>query len=327
MTGRAERPPSPLHEPVMLRETVRAFQPFPGGVFIDATLGDGGHGEAILQSVAGIEKYIGIDRDGDAIRAARARLADSTVPCEFRRGDFRDLAELAGGEARGRAGGALFDLGVSARHLDEGGRGFSYRMDAPLDMRMDRRQERNARDAVNGMSEADLSDLFYRLGEVRNARAVARAIVRAREAAPIETTFDLVNALDSTLSPRWKNKSLSRIFQALRIYVNDEIESLEKGLSAAIDLLAPGGRIAVIAYHSGEDRPVKKMLHGWARGCVCPPHLPACRCGRTPVLRLLPRRALRPTEEEVARNPRARSARLRVAEKIATEGDRTGGSE
>ncbi|MFH1277838.1 MAG: 16S rRNA (cytosine(1402)-N(4))-methyltransferase RsmH [Candidatus Eisenbacteria bacterium] len=327
MTPEGERVPPPPHVPVMVREVVRAFEGFPGGVFLDATVGYGGHGAAILEEVRGIETYVGIDRDREALEAAALRLAGAppSVPVSLRHGDFRDLRALLEEGERGRVGGALFDLGVSSPQIDRAERGFSHRLEGELDMRMDRTRGKSARDLVNEYPAEKLEEVIRRYGEERNARAVARAIVRAREVTPIEDTARLAEVVGRCLHPRHRIAGLSRVFQSFRVEVNDEIRALEEGLDAAVEALAPGGLIAVLSYHSLEDRVVKSRFRDWARGCVCPPRLPTCRCGRSPVLRLHPRRAVRPRDEEVSANGRARSARLRVGVRVGPAGSRKEG--
>ena len=315
----------PRHIPVMIREVVEAFRPFPGGLFIDATLGPGGHSEAVLGSIHEIEAFAGIDRDSEALVLAKKRLGPGAVPMEFHHGNFRDLASLSDGGWNGTVGGILFDLGTSSLHLDNGERGFSHRLEGPLDMRMNRDQERSAFHIVNEYTAGELKDLFRRWGEERNAGAIARAVVRERESSPIDDTARLASAVGSRLAPRWRTKGLSRIFQAIRMEVNDEIASLETGIETAVDMLAPRGRIAVISYHSLEDRLVKRRFRDFATGCVCPPRMPVCACGHKAVLELTPRRALRPSDEEIAANPRSRSARLRIATKIDEEANGKGG--
>lgn len=315
----------PRHIPVMVREVVEAFRSFPGGLFIDATLGPGGHSEAVLESVHEIESFVGIDRDDEALLLARERLSSASVPMEFHHGNFRDLAAFSSGGWDGRVGGILFDLGTSSLHLDDGARGFSHRLEGPLDMRMNRGQERSAFHIVNEYTASELKDLFRRWGEERNAGAIARAVVRERESSPIDDTGRLARAVGSRLPPRWRTKGLSRIFQAIRMEVNDEIASLEEGIETAVDMLAPRGRIAVISYHSLEDRLVKQRFRDFATGCICPPRMPVCACGHKAVLELTPRRALRPSDEETAANPRSRSARLRVATKIEEKANGKGG--
>ncbi|MBN1826022.1 MAG: 16S rRNA (cytosine(1402)-N(4))-methyltransferase RsmH [Candidatus Eisenbacteria bacterium] len=317
-------PGRPEHVPVLLPETVEALRPFPGGLFVDGTLGPGGHAEAVLKDVRGIEAFVGIDRDGETLASARTRLAGISLPSRFAHGDFRDLVRLVGEEWLGRVGGVLLDLGVSSIHLDDPERGFSHGAEGPLDMRMNRRDEKSAFDVVNGYDEKRLADTIRRYGEERNARAIAREIVRERESGPIRDTARLARAAGRRIPARMRTKGLSRVFQAIRIEVNDELGALESGLDGALELLAPGGRLVVIAYHSLEDRIVKERFRQWERGCVCPPRAPVCLCGRGPLVRLPHRRAIRPGAEETARNPRARSARLRTAEKLGGGAARAG---
>jgi len=316
-------PAGPAHLPVLLPETLEALRPFPGGLFVDGTLGPGGHAEAALNHVDGIEAFLGIDRDWETLEKARVRLADISVPSRFADGDVRDILRLAGEEWRGRAGGVLLDLGVSSIHLDDPERGFSHGAEGPLDMRMNRTEERSAYDVVNGYDEARLAETIRRYGEERNARAIAREIVREREESPIGDTSRLARAAARRLPPKHRAAGLSRVFQAIRIEVNDELAALEEGLDGAKELLRPEGRLVVIAYHSLEDRIVKERFRGWEKGCVCPPRTPLCVCGRTPSVRLPRRRAVRPSAEEIDRNPRARSARLRTAAKLGPEEEST----
>ncbi|RPJ40755.1 MAG: 16S rRNA (cytosine(1402)-N(4))-methyltransferase RsmH, partial [Candidatus Latescibacterota bacterium] len=258
-----EPPRRPVHEPVLVREVIEALSPFPGGLFVDATTGLGGHARAVLEEVDGIAAFVGIDRDGEMLAAAEGRLAYLPVPIELVQGDFRELGRLVGEDRRGKVGGILFDLGVASPHLDRPERGFSYRFGGALDMRLDRSQERSARDVVNGYSEEELERVIRTWGEERGARSIARAIVRSRETAPIEDTGRLAEIVSSRLPERWRTKGLSRVFQAIRIEVNDEIGALEEGLAQAVDVLGPGGRLAVISYHSLEDRHVKEKLREW----------------------------------------------------------------
>ena len=316
MTGGGGAPGGFTHLPVLLPETLEAFRPFPGGLFVDGTLGPGGHAEAVLKNVEGIEAFVGIDRDGETLESAKRRLAGFSVPARFVHGDFLDILRLAGPEWRGRTGGVLLDLGVSSIHLDDPRRGFSHGAEGPLDMRMNRRQEKSAYDVVNEYGEERLAETIRRYGEERNARAIAREIVRERKGSPIEDTARLARAAARRLPPKHRVAGLSRVFQAIRIEVNDELAALEEGLEGALELLRPEGRLVAIAYHSLEDRIVKERFREWERGCVCPPRAPVCVCGRRPKVRLPRRRAIRPGDEERARNPRARSARLRTAVRL-----------
>lgn len=320
MTGAPERATPPAHAPVMVREIVDAFGSFPGGSFLEATVGFGGHAGALLEEVRGIERFVGIDKDRDALAAAELRLRDAPVPVVLLHGDFRDLLTLLDPREIGRVGGVLLDLGVSSPQIDRPERGFSHRLEGNLDMRMDRSKGKSARDVVNEYPVERLEEIIRNYGEERNARAVARAIARARERSPIEDTARLAEVVGSRMHPRWRTKGLSRVFQAIRIEVNDELGALEEALGGALEALAEDGILAVLSYHSLEDRIVKNRFRDWARGCVCPPRLPTCRCGQTPRLRLTSRRAVRPRAEEVAANPRARSARLRVGVRIGPAG-------
>ena len=298
------------HRPVMVDQVVGLLGPVPPGVVVDATVGGGGHAAAILSAHPHLS-VVGIDRDDEALAAAGAALAPFGPRARLHRARFDALAEVAPGPVSA----VLFDLGVSSWQFDRGERGFSYRTDAPLDMRMDRRQARTAADVVNAAPEAELAALFAANGEGRFARRLARAVVAAR---PLATTTALVDVVRDALPAavrRTGGHPAKRVFQALRIAVNDELEVLGPALDAAVDLLAPGGRLVVIAYHSGEDRIAKRRLaEGATGGCTCPPGLP-CGCGARPTLRLLVRGAT-PSAAEVEANPRAASARLRAAEKL-----------
>jgi 16S rRNA (cytosine1402-N4)-methyltransferase len=301
------------HEPVMASEITAILGAAPPGVVLDATVGGGGHARALLEAHPQF-RLVGLDQDDDALGAAGARLAAFGARVRLVHARFDRLGDAAGGPLSG----ALFDLGVSSWQLDAAERGFSYRADAPLDMRMDRSADRRtAADLVNTEDEAALARLFAGHGERRFARRIARTIVRRR---PITTTAQLAEAVrDAIPAParRTGGHPAKRVFQAVRVAVNEELDVLAPALEQAIDLLVPGGRIVVLAYHSGEDRIVKETFARAATGgCVCPPGLP-CVCGAVPTVRLLNRGARKPSAEEVAANPRAESARLRAAEKLA----------
>ncbi len=282
------------------------FAPVAPGLVLDATFGGSGHTRALLEAAPGLE-VLAMDRDP----AAAANAADLDV--EFHQGDFRDAASAIDGRP---LAGALFDLGVSSHQLDEAARGFSYRQDGPLDMRMGPDAPLDAATIVNTWSQSELAGLIRRYGEERFASRIAAAIVRSR---PLRTTAQLAEAVAGSVpaAARRRSHPARRTFQAIRIAVNDELGALEEGLEAAIAALRPGGRVAVISYHSLEDRIVKRRFAAGARGCVCPPELPVCACGKTAELRVLTRKPVRPSEEEARANPRARSARLRAAEKVA----------
>lgn len=306
------------HTPVMVDEIVELFAPVPAGLLVDATVGGGGHAEALLNAHDHLT-LLGLDRDEDALAATAARLAPFGDRVALRHTRFDHLAEAVQDLGVDEVSGVLCDLGVSSPQLDRPERGFSYRSDAPLDMRMDRTQERTVADVVNGWDEVALADLLRDAGGERYARPIARAIVAAR---PIERTDELAEIVRNALPAAARRKGgdpARRAFQALRIAVNDELEILEGTLDQAIDLLRPAGRAAVLAYHSGEDTIVKATFRSAATGdCTCPPTLP-CACGARPTVRLLKRGAWKPSAAEVAANRRAESARLRAVEKLPLE--------
>lgn len=305
------------HRPVLFHETLKALNVAPGGVYIDGTLGGGGHSEAILRELHGTGRLLGIDRDPDAIEAAGERLKgfdNFTIA----RGNFSDMERIARENGIERAQGVLLDVGVSSHQLDDPERGFSYHHDAPLDMRMSR-EGTSAYDLVNGLTEGELSDIIFRYGEERSARRIAAGIMRAREKGPVKTTGELSEIVKESVpaaARRTGGHPARRTFQALRIAVNGELEALERGIEGAFGLLAPGGRLAVISFHSLEDRIVKQRMAEFSKGCTCPPDFPVCVCGKKPRGKLLYRGGLAPSEEELSENPRARSARLRVIEKL-----------
>jgi 16S rRNA (cytosine1402-N4)-methyltransferase len=289
----------------------------PGETVIDATFGAGGHARLLAADLQGQGRFIGIDRDASVRPYFERFQPEARVQARFLRGDFSIvLPQLADNGVEADA--ILIDLGVSSMQIDRPERGFSYAVDAPLDMRMDALGSLSAREVVNGWDERELATIFRRFGEERFARQIARAIVLRRSEQPFERTADLVETIKGAIpAPRrfGDGHPAKRVFQALRIAVNDELAALERVLPAAVSMLRPGGRIAVISFHSLEDRIVKRFFAAEARGCVCPPDLPVCVCGREPVLRLLTRKAVRPSPAEVADNPRSASARLRVAQK------------
>ena len=306
------------HRTVMRDEVASVMTTVPAGTVLDATLGGGGHAEAVLGLRSDLD-ILGIDRDPDALAAAGARLADFGDRVMVHRGRFDDLRGAMTAHEVEELSGAVFDLGVSSPQFDRAERGFSYRHDAPLDMRMDPDDTWSAADIVNGYDENRLADMLRRHADERWARRIARAIVAAR---PIETTTQLAAVVaDAIPAParRRGGHPAKRTFQAIRIEVNNELEQLPGALDDAIAVLAPGGRIAVLAYHSGEDRLVKERFRaGVTGGCLCPDDLP-CGCGAVRTLRLV-RAPSRPSADEIARNPRAASARLRVAERLAEVG-------
>jgi 16S rRNA (cytosine1402-N4)-methyltransferase len=305
------------HVPVLAEEVRACLAVEPGDTVIDATFGAGGHAAILAAGLRGKGKLIAIDRDPTARTYFEQLAKRATVNARLLRGDFGVvLPQLA--ENGVRADAILLELGVSSMQLDRPERGFSYAVDAPLDMRMDSSQDLNAREIVNEWPERELATVFRRYGEERYAKQIARAIVRQRKEQPFERTGELVDTIKSSIPAPARfgeGHPAKRVFQALRIAVNDELSSLETALPAALEMLRPGGRLAVIAFHSLEDRIVKQFLREKERGCTCPPDFPVCVCGHEPELRAIQRRPVRPSNAEVAANPRAASARLRAAVK------------
>jgi 16S rRNA (cytosine1402-N4)-methyltransferase len=313
------QPDTTDHVPVLADEVRARLALEPGHTLVDATFGAGGHASLLARDLHGDGKVIAIDRDPTVRPYFEHFRRTAAVQARFLRGDYSIvLAQLA--ENGVRADAILLDLGVSSMQLDRPERGFSYATDAPLDMRMDPSSDYSARELVNEASERDLERIFRRFGEERYARQIARAIGRRRRKQPFERTGELVDTIKAAIPAPARfgdGHPAKRVFQALRIAVNDELDALEDALPAAVEMLRPGGRIAVIAFHSLEDRIVKHFFREEARGCICPPDFPVCACGHEPVLRVLTPRPVRPTARETALNPRAASARLRVAEKTA----------
>jgi len=313
---RMTREPEFAHEPVMVGEVVELLTATPSGVLVDATVGGGGHAAALL-TASSSHRLIGVDRDPEAVLAARASLGRFGARAVVVHRRFDRLAEVLSEMAPHEpVSGVLFDLGVSSRQFDEAGRGFSYRFDAPLDMRMDPSDGMTAADIVNSWTEGDLAELFADNGEGRFARRIARTIVGRR---PVLTTFELADLVRASIPAAARQRGghpAKRVFQALRIAVNEELDLLGPAVDDALESLAPGGRCVVLSYHSGEDRLVKERFAGAASGwCVCPPEI-GCVCGAIAAVRVLTRGARMPSADEVVRNPRASSARLRAAERL-----------
>jgi 16S rRNA (cytosine1402-N4)-methyltransferase len=305
------------HVPVLAEEVRRLLAVRPNETVVDATFGAGGHAAVLAEGLRGNGKLIAVDRDPSVRPYFERFRRRAGVQARLLRGDFSVvLRQLADNGVRADA--ILLDLGVSSMQIDRPERGFSYAADAPLDMRMDPSQERSAREVVNEEDERALADIFKRYGEERYARQIARAIVRRRAKEPFDRTVDLVETIKAAIPAPARfgeGHPAKRVFQALRIEVNDELGAVERALPAALEMLRPDGRLAVISFHSLEDRLVKRFLRKEEHGCSCPPDFPVCVCGAEPTLRATPRRAIRPSAAEVARNPRAQSARLRVAVK------------
>jgi 16S rRNA (cytosine1402-N4)-methyltransferase len=304
------------HLPVLVQEVVDGLDTEPGRRYIDATVGGGGHAYEVLASSSPDGLLLGLDRDPAALAVSRARLAGFGERFELVHSSFARLAEVAADRHFVPADGILFDLGLSSLQLADASRGFSFRIDGPLDMRFDRTStDSTAADLVNRLSAEELAEVLYRYGEERQSRRIARAIVEAR---PLHTTRELAEVVDQTVGRRGERlHSATLTFQALRIAVNQELAALEKALPQAVDLLRPGGRLVVIAFHSLEDRIVKRFIRRESRDCICPPGLPVCACQHEATLNTLTRTPIRPSAEEVGMNPRSRSARLRIAERKA----------
>ena len=306
------------HLPVLLNECIEGLNIKPDGIYVDGTLGRAGHSREIAKRLKG-GRLICIDRDQAALDAAPARLEGLMDRVTLVHGNFGDLAEILDGLGIEKVDGMLFDLGVSSPQLDDAQRGFSYMQDAPLDMRMDQSNELSAYEVINRWSQEELKSILWRYGEERYAPAIARAITERREEKPIETTLELVDVIKSAMPAsalREKQHPAKRSFQAIRIAVNDELGAVEKMVADAVPRLNVGGRLAVISFHSLEDRIVKTGLAEFAKGCTCPPDFPVCVCGKKPKIKLTPRKPIVAGEKELKENSRARSAKLRVAEKL-----------
>lgn len=308
-----------VHEPVLLAEVLQWMNVRESGVYADGTLGGGGHSGAMLEASGGTATLYGIDRDENAIAAATARL-EQYPGFHAIHGNFHDAKALLSQAGAPPLDGALLDLGVSSPQLDQAERGFSYHEDAPLDMRMDRSQSMTAADLLAEVSEGELTRILREYGEEKWAARIAHFVVERRQTQPLRTTQDLVRVVDAAIPKAVRRKDdghpARRTFQAVRIAVNDELDPLDRALEDFVDCLKPGGRLLVITFHSLEDRLTKRCFQRLQNPCVCPPKAPVCTCGRKPKVRILARGAVPPTAEEIARNPRARSAKLRVAEKL-----------
>ncbi len=307
------------HQPVLLEEAVTFLNCRPGGIYVDGTVGGGGHARAILDRTSPDGRLLGIDRDDEALCEAARTLAPFGDRALLLKGNFADLREMLAAREIGPVQGILLDLGVSSRQLDAPERGFSFSLEGPLDMRMDQSSGPSARDLIRRAGETELARIFRDFGEERHARRIARVIVGRRKEEPIETTAELAalvaRAVPGGATGGRKIHPATRVFQALRIAVNGELDHLERGLEEGIETLAPGGRIVVISFHSLEDRRVKETFRSWERTCTCPPGIPVCSCRVEARAKVLTRKPIRPGAEEADANPRARSARLRAAER------------
>ena len=307
------------HKSVLLQECIDALNIRPDGIYLDGTLGGAGHSSQIARRLTEGGRLIGVDRDRTALAAAKERLAPYADRVTLVHSNFAEIDAILDSLGIPAVDGMLFDLGVSSPQLDDASRGFSYMADAPLDMRMDKDDALTAGEVVNTWPQGELRRILYDYGEERYAPQIAAAICRAREKAPVETTLELVDIIRSAMPAqalREKQHPAKRSFQAIRIAVNDELGAVSRMMQAAVGRLNPGGRLAVITFHSLEDRIVKSEMQQAARGCTCPPEFPVCVCGKKPQMKLVSRKPIVATEAELTYNPRARSAKLRVAEKF-----------
>jgi len=316
------------HTPVLLHECIRGLDIKPNGIYVDGTLGMGGHAREIAKRLdAG--RLIAIDRDGEAISAARERLTEYESIITFLHGNFKDVSKMLSDLNIDQVDGMLFDFGVASPQIDDASRGFSYMSDAPADMRMDRRDELTAYDVLNSWQEDELRRIFGEYGEERYSGRIAKAIVKRRAAKPICTTFELNSVILSAIPPsarREMQHPSKRCYQALRIVINDELGSIASMLETAPDKLKIGGRICIVCYHSLEDRLTKNAFASRAHGCKCPRDFPKCVCGFVPTLKLITKKPIVPSDVEVEQNHRARSAKLRIAEKVQTSEEGYGGA-
>lgn len=303
------------HKPVLFQETIESLNIKPNGIYIDGTMGGAGHSSAIAKQIDG-GVLLSIDQDPDALEVGRKRLAEYNCSV-IAKGNFADMKNIAMQNGISEADGVLLDIGVSSYQLDSPERGFSFHKDAPLDMRMSK-EGTSAADLINNLPHKDIATILFRFGEEKSANRIAAAIVKYRETKKIETTLELAEIIKESVPAKVRREShpARKTFQALRIAVNGELEVLEKGMQQAFEMLKKGGRLAVISFHSLEDRIVKQKMNGWCEGCVCPKDFPVCVCGKLPQGKLIYKKGLAPSEKEIEENPRARSSRLRVIEKL-----------
>lgn len=310
--------PAPAHIPVMLEIVMRLLACRPGGIYVDGTVGGGGYSEAILQDIGSQGRLIGLDWDEDAIARVKTRLEDHQDRLTLRKASFAGLPAILRELGIRLVDGIVLDLGVSSYQLEDASRGFSFVKDGPLDMRMSETAVHTAAELINTLSEKELVQVVHALGEERWARRIVRAIIARRRVRPFSRTGELADLVASVVPRTPDSRRIhpaTRTFQALRIAVNQELEALRLFLGSVLDVLHPGGRLCIVAFHSLEDRIVKEHFKNWSRGCRCPSNAVVCRCGGKPMVRLLTKKALRAGQEEIAVNPRARSARLRAVEK------------
>jgi 16S rRNA (cytosine1402-N4)-methyltransferase len=307
------------HRPVLLDEAVRMLVGEPAGIYVDGTVGTGGHSEAIARRIAGRGQLICLDQDPDAVQISKGRLTDLDPVARIVQANYADLDTVLDQMGIKEVQGVLLDLGMSSLQIERSGKGFSFERDEPLDMRIDPNRPLSAKDIVNNFPLREIEIILKEFGEERRARAIARVIGKARSEAPIETSKQLAALIASTLSSYHRfgaRHPATKAFQALRIAVNQELENLDRILEKAPTLIGRGGRLVILSYHSLEDRRVKRAMADWESRCSCPPGLPTCVCGKVVLFRRINKRPIRPSPEEVAKNPRARSAVLRAAERV-----------
>ena len=310
------------HVPIMVSEVLELLAPERGGIFVDGTLGGGGHAEAVLRALPGSGRLFGIDRDDDALNEAGAKLARFGDRFCAIKGNFFDMKALLAARGVTAVDGILLDLGVSSHQLDDAERGFSYKAEAPLDMRMDRSAPLTAKTVVNEWTERELVRIFFEYGEEKFSKPIARRIVEKRQIRPIETTTELAELIKGAIPAKFRNEPqhpARRCFQAIRIAVNGELDGLSDAIRAAHDLLRPGGRLAVLTFHSLEDRIVKNVFRTFENPCTCPKSAPVCICGKKPTAKVLTRHPLVASEQEQTENPRATSAKLRAIVRMDPE--------
>jgi 16S rRNA (cytosine1402-N4)-methyltransferase len=308
-----------FHIPVMQKEVVQCLLCHPGGIYVDGTIGGGGHAYEILENSAPDGLLIGIDIDDDALHESERRLKIFKDRSILVKGNFAEIDNILKNLNIHKVDGILLDLGMSSHQIETAERGFSFTLDAPLDMRMDRSSGLSAYDLVNTFTEKELENIIKNYGEEIMARRIARAISARRKISPVRTTVELADIITRALPPQFKRRRIhpaTKTFQAIRIYINKELLSLYRSINCGIDMLNASGRFLIISFHSLEDRIVKNNFRSWEKGCICPPDFPRCSCHRKPKLKILTKKPLTPGAEEIATNPRARSARLRIAEKV-----------